>query len=52
VRVQLLAESGEALLVEMSQERHRALDLHRGRSVLVAPRRINVFVDDAVAQAA
>jgi sulfate transport system ATP-binding protein len=52
VRVQLLAESGEALLAEMSQERYHALALHRGRPVLVAPLRINVFVDDAVGQAA
>jgi sulfate transport system ATP-binding protein len=52
VRVSLLAESGEPLVAELSQERYHALALHRGRPVLVAPRRINVFVGDAVGQAA
>ena len=46
VRVELLAESGETLQVELSQERYRMLALRRGRRVVVAPRRIRVFADD------
>jgi len=52
VQVELLAESGETLVAELTQERYQALDLRRGRAVLVAPRRINVFVDGAAAEAA
>jgi sulfate transport system ATP-binding protein len=44
-RVELLTESGETLVAELSHERVRALDLHRGGSVVVVPRRIKVFVD-------
>jgi sulfate transport system ATP-binding protein len=48
VRVELLAESGEELQVELSEERFRVLDLSRGRAVVVAPRRIQVFADRPV----
>ena len=44
-RVELLAESGETLLAELSHERCGALDLRRGGSVVVIPRRFKVFVD-------
>ena len=45
VRVDLLAESGETLVAELSHERCGTLDIHRGSSVVVVPRRIRVFVD-------
>jgi sulfate transport system ATP-binding protein len=45
VRVELLAESGDRLHAELSHERYAALELHRGRSVTVTPRRIQVFAD-------
>ncbi len=45
VQVELLAESGETLLAELSHERCGALDLRRGGSVVVVPRRVKVFVD-------
>ena len=45
VRVELIAESGESLHVELSQERSSALNLHRGRVVAVTPRRVRVFAN-------
>jgi sulfate transport system ATP-binding protein len=45
VRVHLLAETGESLVAEVSHERCGDLGLHRGGTVMVAPRRIKVFVD-------
>jgi len=45
VKVDLLAESGEAVHVELTQERFRALRLSSGEGVYVCPREINVFVD-------
>jgi hypothetical protein len=51
VRVVLLAESGEMLRAEISQERYRALGLCEGRTVGVAPRQITVFADPAAQEA-
>jgi sulfate transport system ATP-binding protein len=48
VRVELLSESGDALHVEISHERHRRLGLACGSAVYVTPRQIKVFVDDYV----
>ncbi|MFH0980591.1 MAG: sulfate ABC transporter ATP-binding protein [Planctomycetota bacterium] len=46
VKLDLTAESGEAVHVELPHERFRALDLFAGKSVFVSPREINVFVDE------
>lgn len=46
VKVDLLAESGEAVHVEMPHERYRMLELAIEQQVFVSLRDINVFVDD------
>jgi sulfate transport system ATP-binding protein len=46
VKIDLRAESGEPVHVELTQERFRNLGLLPGETVFVCPREINVFVDD------
>ena len=46
VKIDLMAESGEPVHVELTQERFRTLGLVSGETVFVCPREINVFVDD------
>jgi sulfate transport system ATP-binding protein len=45
-KVELLTEGGERVHAELSQERHRALDLRTGESVFVRPRDKRVFAED------
>jgi sulfate/thiosulfate transport system ATP-binding protein len=45
VRLELLAESGEQLHAELSQERYRALNIVNGNTVYVTPREVKVFAD-------
>jgi sulfate/thiosulfate transport system ATP-binding protein len=47
-RLQLVAESGESLSVELSQERFRDLDIRPGTQVYLTPREVKVFVADYV----
>ena len=47
-RMQLVAESGENLSVELPQERFRALKIHPGVQVYLTPRDVKVFVADYV----
>jgi sulfate transport system ATP-binding protein len=47
-RLQLIAESGENLAVEMPQERFRDLGIRPGSQVLLTPREVKVFVADYV----
>jgi sulfate transport system ATP-binding protein len=47
-RLQLVAESGESLAVEMPQERFRELDIRAGSQVFLTPRDVKVFVADYV----
>ncbi|UCE58214.1 MAG: sulfate ABC transporter ATP-binding protein [Phycisphaerales bacterium] len=44
VKIDLLADSGEPVHVELTQERFRTLRLTLGESVFVCPREINVFL--------
>ncbi|HNQ24916.1 MAG TPA: sulfate ABC transporter ATP-binding protein [Phycisphaerae bacterium] len=46
VKIDLTAESGEAVHVELAHERFRALALEAGQQVFVVPREVNVFVDE------
>ena len=46
VKVDLMAESGEPVHVELGHERYRDLGLTAGQEVFVIPREINVYVDD------
>lgn len=46
VKVDLMAESGEPVHVELPHERYRDLSLTAGQAVFVIPREINVYVDD------
>ena len=46
VKIDLIAESGEPVHVELPHDRYRALGLAVGQQVFVSPREINVFVDD------
>ena len=43
MRVDLLAESGECLHAELTQERYRALNLTPDSQVFVTPREVKVF---------
>ena len=52
VRVDLTAESGEAVHVELPHERFRALGLAPGQRVFVSPRELNVFVDEGLSDGA
>jgi sulfate transport system ATP-binding protein len=45
VRLDLRAESGEELLAELSQERHRSLGLACGGRVFVRPKDVRVFAE-------
>ena len=47
VKVELQAEWGDPVRVEMSQERYRALALKAGDSVFVRPVDMRLFTDDA-----
>jgi hypothetical protein len=47
-RLQLVAESGESLSVELSQERFRDLGIRPGSQVFLTPRDVKVFVADYV----
>ncbi|MCC6124591.1 MAG: sulfate ABC transporter ATP-binding protein [Pirellulales bacterium] len=47
-RLQLIAESGESLSVELPQERFRELNIHPGGQVYLTPRDVKVFVADYV----
>jgi sulfate transport system ATP-binding protein len=46
VKIDLTAESGEAVHVELSHERFKALNLAAGQAVFVIAREINVFIDE------
>jgi len=46
VKVDLAAESGESVHVEISHERLRALELAAGQTVFVIAKEVNVFVDE------
>ena len=46
VKMDVTADSGETVHVELSHERCRALNLFAGKDVFVSPREINVYVDD------
>ncbi len=46
VRLELVAESGDPLSAELSQDRYRALDVRPGSAVFVAPREIRIFADN------
>ena len=46
VKVELLAETGETLQVEIPHEQHRGLGLKVGEQVFVSPRESKVFLDD------
>ncbi len=48
VRVDLTADSGEPVHVELPHERFRLLGLCTGQSVFVSPREVNVFVDEGL----
>jgi sulfate/thiosulfate transport system ATP-binding protein len=45
VRLELVAESGEHLHAELSQERYRSLKIANGSTVYVTPRDVKVFAD-------
>jgi sulfate transport system ATP-binding protein len=45
VRLEMLAESGERLCAEISQDRYRSLHIANGSTVYVTPRDIKVFAD-------
>jgi sulfate/thiosulfate transport system ATP-binding protein len=45
VRLELVAESGERLCAELSQERYRTLKISAGSTVYVTPRDVKVFAD-------
>jgi sulfate/thiosulfate transport system ATP-binding protein len=47
VRLELVAESGEHLCAELTQERYRSLHLSSGDTVYVTPREVKVFADRA-----
>lgn len=47
VRLELLAESGERLCAELTQERYRALKISAGATVYVTPRDVKVFAENA-----
>jgi sulfate transport system ATP-binding protein len=47
-RLQMVAESGENLSVELPQERFRELKIHPGGQVFLTPRDVKVFVADYV----
>lgn len=46
VKVEVLAESGETILIELPRERHQALQLKREEKVFVIPREAKFFTDD------
>jgi sulfate/thiosulfate transport system ATP-binding protein len=45
VRLELVAESGEHLCAELSQDRYRSLHIAAGSTVYVTPRDVKVFAD-------
>ena len=46
VKVELLTQSGDAVRVELSQERYRELALKRGLEVYISPKEIQVFPEE------
>ncbi|MBN2563922.1 MAG: sulfate ABC transporter ATP-binding protein [Phycisphaerae bacterium] len=48
VKIDLAADSGEPIHVELPHERFQALNLRVDQTVFVIPREINVFVDDGL----
>lgn len=46
VRLELLAESGEHLCVELTQDRYLSRNITKGTEVFVIPQKIRVFSDD------
>jgi ABC-type sulfate/molybdate transport systems ATPase subunit len=46
VKVELAAETGESMLVEMAHDRYRALGLKAHDEVFVSPRESKVFYED------
>ncbi len=46
VRIDLMAESGEPVHVELPHDRFRALRLETGQKVFVIPREVNIFLDE------
>jgi sulfate transport system ATP-binding protein len=47
VRLELLAESGERLHAELTQDRYRSLKISTGSTVYATPREVKVFADHA-----
>ncbi|MCE5302661.1 MAG: sulfate/molybdate ABC transporter ATP-binding protein [Planctomycetaceae bacterium] len=45
VRLELIAQSGERIFAEMSQDRYRSLHISAGSTVYVTPRDVKVFAD-------
>ena len=45
VRLELVAQTGERLCAELSQDRYRSLNIQTGITVYVTPRDIKVFAD-------
>jgi len=45
VRLELVAQSGERLCAELTQERYRSLHISAGSTVFVTPRDVKVFAD-------
>ncbi|MEN6405103.1 MAG: sulfate ABC transporter ATP-binding protein [Thermoguttaceae bacterium] len=45
VRLELVAQSGERLCAELSQDRYRSLHISAGSTVYVTPREVKVFAD-------
>ena len=45
VRLELVAESGERLCAELTQDRYRSLQIRPGSTVYVTPRDVKVFAD-------
>ena len=46
VRLEMVAESGEHLYVELPQDRYRDQNITRGSQVFVTPQNVKVFADD------
>ncbi|MCX5683323.1 MAG: sulfate ABC transporter ATP-binding protein [Planctomycetota bacterium] len=46
VRIQVVADSGEDVKVEISQDRHVVLGLTPGSRIFVTPRQVKIFVED------
>jgi sulfate/thiosulfate transport system ATP-binding protein len=51
VRLEMVAESGEHLYVELPQDRFRAQHITRGSQVFVTPQNVTVFAEDGASEA-